>query len=123
MNVRLAVSIPTLSIGSRSERLGPNIGHIGLGVLSTLFPLVVVGIGWELVARAGVFPDVLFPPCGAVNGGSGDHPLSQGDGARRAAVRANRYAHRVVTLLASRGRGGDVVRRRGRAWLAHLRGA
>jgi NitT/TauT family transport system permease protein len=66
MNVRVAGSVPTISIGFRGERLGPKLGQAGLGVMSTLFPLVVVGIGWEIVARSGLFPDVLFPPVSQV---------------------------------------------------------
>ncbi len=33
-----------------------------LGVLNVLFPLVVVGLIWEVVARSGIYTQVLFPP-------------------------------------------------------------
>jgi NitT/TauT family transport system permease protein len=50
------------------DRLGPArvIGCQLWSLARTLYPLAVVGLIWEWVARQGVFPEILFPPLSQV---------------------------------------------------------
>jgi ABC-type nitrate/sulfonate/bicarbonate transport system permease component len=60
------ISVPSIGIRHDADTALRTLGHLGLGLLSTLFPLVVIGLRWEVVARMGIFPDVLFPPISQV---------------------------------------------------------
>src|SRR5436309_2735109 len=73
------------------------------GLLNVLFPLVVVGLIWEVVARSGLYTQVLFPPRRAVDGCPGRGAVHEGHHARGATVRPDRHAHRSRPLVA---RGG-----------------
>jgi ABC-type nitrate/sulfonate/bicarbonate transport system permease component len=60
------ISAPAIGIQLRGNSTGRTLGRFALGLLSTLFPLLVIGLIWEAVARTGIFPDVLFPPVSQV---------------------------------------------------------
>jgi len=60
------VSAQPISIGLHKGSYARTLNRVLFGLLSTLFPLVVIGTMWEIVARMGIFPDVLFPPLSQV---------------------------------------------------------
>ncbi len=60
------ISAPSIGIRLHGPSTGRTLKRFVLGLLSTLFPLVVIGLVWEVVARIGIFPDILFPPASQV---------------------------------------------------------
>ncbi len=60
------ISAEAFGLQLEPETKSEAIGRRLTGLASTLFPLVTVGVIWEVVARAGIFPDILFPPLSQV---------------------------------------------------------
>jgi NitT/TauT family transport system permease protein len=60
----MSATISAEATGLQASKEAPTraVSRRVMGVLNVLFPLVVVGIIWEAVARSGLYTQVLFPP-------------------------------------------------------------
>ena len=60
----MSATISAEATGLQASKEAPTraVSRRVMGVLNVLFPLVVVGIMWEAVARSGLYTQVLFPP-------------------------------------------------------------
>ena len=60
----MSATISAEATGLQASKEAPTraVSRRVMGVLNVLFPLVVVGIIWEVVARSGLYTQVLFPP-------------------------------------------------------------
>jgi NitT/TauT family transport system permease protein len=64
----MSATISAAPVGVRLDAgtTARTLGRVATGLLSTLFPLLVIGLVWEIIARMEIFPDVLFPPVSQV---------------------------------------------------------